>query len=816
MSYLNLSRATVKGYAVRGGVFIKTHWKLISLYAIAAGCSLLLLLYGLIKAEVLGDLPGEDQLARIKHPTSSLLYDQHGELINKYFIQDRTDIRFEDVPDHLVHALLATEDHRFYRHHGVDYRSLWRVLVKTILLQQDASGGGSTLSQQIIKNTFARKRYRLLSPIINKWREMILAKRLERYYSKDELVALYLNTVSFGERAFGLQTAAHRFFNCAVEALSIKEAATLVGMLKAPSYYSPRRYPERAKRRRNVVLSQMYKYDFLDRIELDSLTQLPLDLKYSSPADQVSQSVYIKQMVKQEFDQWNDSLDEPHQIYQDGLRIYSTIDLRFQQIAENAVSAHMPALQKQFSDSWDGGKPYGVNNRVIDDAIIKHPKYQALRQSGLPAKDIISHFTEVADRRLWSWSGVEQRSMTMIDSIKHELSLLHAAMMVTELRSGRIKALIGGNHDDRYPLNHVLEPRQVGSIFKPIAYLTAIEKGISPCTYYDNELRNYVDYDDWTPKNANGEYGGSMSVANALVHSVNTISVQVLMNAGIEAVVHMAQRLGIGSYIPEVPSIVLGTADISLYEMMGAYGTIANDGIRSQTHIIDRIESKHGDTLYYRTSEAADTILKEQDAHTMIEMLKRVSQEGTGRRMHQYDIPFEVAGKTGTTQNQSDGWYIGVGPELAAGAWVGTQDRRMHFRYLSQGSGSNTALPIVGRFYESVVREKLVNEAATWTDQPDSIVSLFDCPPTSEYAAERMNDWMERRADESDFAQFLDKLLGRKRQSVEGVRRNKKSIFDIFKGLESKRQRRDRLRRERNILNTKKRKRKRKKQSNEL
>ena len=806
MRYVLMDKAKLKQYAVGCGRYIKIHWKTIVLSAVTAGVGFLFLLYSLIKVGALGQLPGELQLTSIKHPTSSLIYDAHGRVINKYFIQDRTDIQYGDLPDHLVEALLSTEDHRFYTHHGVDYRSLLRVTVKTILLQQDASGGGSTLSQQIVKNIFPRKKYKVLSSVINKWREMIIAKSLERYYSKHELIVLYLNTVSFGERAFGLQTAAQRFFRCTVQKLSIIEAATLIGMLKAPSYYSPRRFPERAKQRRNVVMSQMKKYGYLNQRTLDSLLQLPLAINYNSPSDQVSQSLYIKQLVKQEFDRWNDTLDVPHQIYQDGLKIFSTIDLDLQGVAESAIHTHLPILQEQFSDSWAGGKPYGTDNRVIDDAILKHPKYSSLRESGLSANDIIKHFTVKSDRKIWSWHGDEHRSMTIIDSIKHELSLLHAAMLVTEVKTGKIKALIGGNNDHRYPLNHVQEPRQVGSTFKPIAYLTALENGIAPCSYYDNELRSYVDYDDWTPKNANGEYGGSMSLINALVHSVNTVSVQVLLDAGISAVVNMAQRLGIESHIPEVPSIVLGTADVSLYEMMGVYSTIANGGISSHIHIIDRIENQQGDTLYQYMSEASDTIVKVNNAYTMIEMLKRVSQKGTGRRINQYSIPFEVAGKTGTTQNQSDGWYIGAGPELAAGAWVGTLDRRMHFRYLSQGSGSNTALPIVGKFFESAAREDLLHKQASWTYQQDSLAKLFDCPATSEFRAERMNEWLLQREHQSDFSNFIDDLLGRKRKADDRKYRSKKSIFDIFKNRESKRKRHYRLQKDRDRLSRRKRK----------
>jgi len=800
----------MKGYFEHFKMVLSAHWKKIILFWLMSVILFISILYILIRTEALGDLPGKEQLRDIKNPTSSLLYSKDSVLINRYFIQDRTDIRHSDLPNHLIHALLSTEDIRFYSHAGVDTRSLFRVLFKTILLRREASGGGSTLTQQIVKNTFPRRRYRLFSAVINKWREMIIARRLEKHYAKDELMALYLNTVSFGERAFGIETAAQRFFSVSVIGLSIESSATLIGMLKAPSYYSPRRYADRALGRRNVVFAQMKKYGYIDDAAKDSLSQLPLNLKYKSPSDLSNQSAYIKQFVKKEFDLWNNSLDEPHHIYHDGLRIYSTVDLSLQSHAEKSIKSHLPILQNQFIDSWDGGRPYGRNNKVIDDAILKHPKYQAFISQGLNATDILSHFTIKSDRKIWTWKGYVIRSMTMIDSIKHELNLLHAAMLVMDTYTGEIKSIIGGNDQDRYPLNNAEEPRQVGSTFKPIVYLTALESGISPCTYYDNELRNYVDYDGWTPKNSNDEYGGSMSLYHALAHSVNTISVQVLLDAGISKVVEMAHKLGIRSEIPEVPSIVLGTADISLLEMMAVYGTLANKGIATTAHIIDRIEDKDGSVLYQYAAEEADTLIKEKHAHAIVEMLKNVSKEGTGRRINNYKIPFQIAGKTGTTQKQSDGWYIAASPQLVAGAWVGTMDRRMHFRYLSQGSGSHTALPIVGRFYESVADDISAFGDIGWQKPSDSIVALFDCPPTSEYSADRMNEWMKEREDKTDFESFLDKLLGRNHPSRYRYNKRKKSIFNIFKDREANRREKDRAWKE------KRKRKKRQRQLNEI
>jgi penicillin-binding protein 1A len=509
----------------------------------------------------------------------------------------------------------------------------------------------------------------------------------------------------------------------------VEEAATLVGMLKATSYYNPRNYPERAADRRNVVLAQMVKHDFIASSTYEELKRLPVRLDYQPPSSAGESARYFKEYIRKEFNDWtlttSKSDGSKYDLFKDGLTIVSTLDLDLQNAAESIMEGHMKQLQKIFLESWIGGKIYGSNTKVIDDYITNDKYYKALRNQGASGNEALQHFTKHQSRKLWTWSGMETKSATKIDSIKHYLTLLHTGILAAHPESGAIKVWVGGNDFSRFQYDNITGARQVGSTFKPIVYLAGIQSGLEPCDVFDNDLRTYAQYDDWTPKNSNGQYGGKVTLKGALTHSINTISVQVLFSAGIENVVRLAQQLGVTSKLNKVPSLVLGTSDVSILEMVQVYATLANRGTRANLYGIHQILDQKGNVLFDRTLQNGENLLvaDPEAVDILNEMMLNVSVEGTGRRIYQnYRIPYPISGKTGTTQNQSDGWYIGANPDLVIGSWVGTQDRRIHFRNLGTGSGGATALPMVGSLFEYAARNRYLQKKKI------PMSHLADCP----------------------------------------------------------------------------------------
>jgi len=722
----------------------------------------ILILRILVSLEAFGSLPSAEELRNIKNPLASEMYATDGQIIGKYYVENRSQLSSADLNENYIHALVATEDARFFRHGGVDYKSLMRVLFKTILLRKDRSGGGSTITQQLAKNLFPRKRHLMLSTVINKFREMSIAKRIEKVYSKEEILLLYSNTVSFGERAFGLSVASKRFYNKPPSELTLSESATLVGMLKATSYYSPRNYPDRAKRRRNVVVQQMLKYDYLQPTDTIGLMSQDVALDYTPLSKEEDFARYFKQYVSQQFRNWQDTTEvegkEDLRLPYDGLKIYTTIDFDMQVAAERIMYDHMGKLQNIFERSWEGGRMYGKGTRVIDDKILSDPYYKSLRASGKSNAEAIEIFTKEEERQVWTWdNGLVKSKMTKIDSIKHYLRLLHTGILAADPQMGNVKAWVGGNDYGSFQYDNVTSPRQVGSLFKPIVYLAALQQGKSACDFYKNELRNYTSYQDWTPRNADEKYGGYLSMKSALTHSVNTVSVQVLFDAGIDKVVDLAKALGIKSPLNPVPSIVLGTSDVSLHDMVTAYSTLANNGYHQELSCIERIENRYGDTLYIRPTdiiEEDDAVVDSLRVSEINAMLEGVVTKGTAARLHAlYNIPSAIRAKTGTTQNQSDGWFIAYTDNIVIGAWVGTDDRRMHFRNLGTGSGGRTALPMVGALLEyAYAKKKIPRQAGS--------DFVFECPDYLEeedYAAYLRRE--ERKERGNNFGGWLGDLL---------------------------------------------------------
>lgn len=696
-----------------------------------------LLFIVLVYAGFWGAIPTKTELGAVKNPVASEVFAADGSLLTKFYIKDRTDVKYEEISNHVIQALVATEDERFFQHRGVDVRSLARVLVKTILMGDDGSGGGSTISQQLAKNLFPRKSYSLFSMPANKVREMIIAGRIEQVYEKTEILTLYLNTVSFGELAFGIGTAADRFFSTSAKALNREQAATLVGMLKATSAYSPRLHPEKSRARRNVVIDQMAKKGYIQTSEATKLKAKDLGLQYNRRSTN-EQAPYYRNQLEKEIIAWLKTHKKPdgtaYNLYTDGLKIYTTIDPLMQQYALESVQSNMKSLQKKFNDHWGKEQPWGRDNSLVEQGIKNSRHYKYLKGRGNSEAVIQKIFQTPIDMRVYTPEGPVSKKMSPKDSVIHNLKQLHAGFVAIDPFTGHIKAWVGDVDYGFFEADNVNSPRQVGSTFKPLVYAAALENGIDPCTYYTNELRTYTDYQDWTPRNADNQYGGVYSLTGGLTNSVNTVSVQVLFDVGIQRAIEFAHSLGIQSDIPEVPAIALGSAELPLFEMVAAYSSFANGGYETKavmwTHIIDPQGKKHNNKADIR-SNRHPKVMADSTAQLTVKMLESVVKEGTAQRLRwAYGLGDKaIAGKTGTTQDQADGWFMGITPKLVAGVWVGANHKKIHFRTLTDGQGSRTALPIWGSFYKKVTDNKQFASYANATFNRDDffVNDRLDC-----------------------------------------------------------------------------------------
>ncbi len=680
-----------------------------------------------------GNLPTKEYLKGLKNPVTSTIYASNNEPIGYYFLQNRSNADSTQITQALKEALISTEDARFYSHGGIDYKSYGRVFVKSILMGKNA-GGGSTITQQIAKNLFGREKQFFLSTPINKVRELFIAKRLESIYDKEDILLLYFNTVSFGENTYGIEKAAYRFFNKAPEALSVTESATLVGLLKAPSYYNPRVNPERAEQRRNIVLNQMLKYGYLTT-EAFEKAKTALTLDYQTPKKTSSFSAYFKDYVAAEFAEWATANPAPdghtYDLEADGLHIYTTLNTTIQKYAETALQRQVDQLQKLMDDYWAAATTEGGKAVLLEKLVQNNPEVARMRNSGKTQLEIQAFLQQKRMRKYWViGKGYEEQLQTLEDSISKNIARLHAAVVAVSSNSGRIMGYVGGIDYGFSQIDNIITARQVGSTFKPITYLAALEAGREACDFYDNNLLTYSKYEDWRPRNANNSYGGSYSVHGALANSVNTVSVQLQLQTGTTNVLEQAKKMGIEAPLPEVPSIVLGTADIPLLEMVRAYASIANGGTKITPYAIEKITDDEGKVLFESKPAYGGRVASTAHIKTLQKMMEGVVTEGTASRLMGYEIPFNLIGKTGTTQNNGDGWFIGCSPELVIGSWVGTYDKRVQFSTTGMGSGANTALPIVGSVFKNLSywkRPILTNFQYDF--------DYFPCPPYSELAA---------------------------------------------------------------------------------
>ncbi len=681
-------------------------------------------------------VPSVRELREIQTQIATEVYSADSILLGRYFNQYRTVVQYQDIPPHVFQALVATEDSRFYQHRGVDYRAWGRVLFRTIIRGDRSGGGGSTLSQQLAKNLLPRKEYRFLSLVINKMREIVIAGRLERAYSKEEILTLYLNTVPFPENVFGIDVAARRFFNKAPSLLNVAEGATLIGVLRATTYYNPVRFPERALTRRNIVLQQMEKAGYLDPSRLAALQTLPLNLNYNPVVRNEGMAPYFREFVRQELERliknYRKPNGDPYNIYTDGLKVYTTLHTGMQRLAEQAVEEHLSDMQEKFDRHWKGFTQPWSDVNTIRLGVVNSQRYKSLKARGAGEAEIDRIFNQKVRMKIFSYEGVKEVEMTPLDSVRYHLGLLQVGFMAMEPNTGYVRAWVGGINYDFFQFDHVRARRQSGSVFKPVVYMQALRDSIPPCDQIPNRLIVYHEYakgdwaikdwrrddpephfepdgtdkDDWIPQNADGIYGGSYSLEGALTNSINTVTVALIMRMGVKKVVELAKALGIESEVPVEPSIALGTAEVSLYEMIQPFAVFASGGVRTRPLAIRRIENHKGEVIAeFDQGTKREQAVSQEEAHTMTRMLQSVASYGTASRLrwmyNVVDVP--VAGKTGTSQNHADGWFIGYTPKLLAGAWVGGDSPLVRFRNFEYGQGAATALPVYARFMRKVL-----------------------------------------------------------------------------------------------------------------
>lgn len=680
-----------------------------SLRLAALGLILILLLIGSVWAGLFGPLPDYQELNNLTQAKASVVYSADKVVLGKYYLQDRNPLRYDDISPALIHALVATEDARFFEHDGVDYRSLGRVLVKSVILQQNA-GGGSTLSMQLAKNIYPRESHGMLTMPVNKIKEVFTAKKLESLYSKEQILEAYLNTVPFGESAFGVESASQRFFSKSAADLEVHEAALLVGLLKATSWYNPVRHPERAITRRNVVLGQMHKYGYLTAEDLAEAKAQHLALQYQKLDAHDGPAPYLRDQVAKQVKEVLADLEKedgsPYHLNKDGLRIYTTIDSRLQAIAEEAVDQNTIKLQRAFVDAWGREDPLAGAEALVERLTKKSPHYRSYKAQGYDEAAIDSLMQIKTEQEVYAAGRLQVLNLSPVDSIRFYLKRLHTGFVALDPDNGAVRVWVGGVNHRFMPYDRVgyHMKRQAGSTFKPIVYAAALEAGISPCDYIQAEQVSYNDKDGaWSPGNSDGEYEGKYSMEGALANSVNTVSVKVLERTGIAPTIDLAHSLGIEKDIPEVPSIALGTPQVSPLEMATVYCAFANGGYRVDPWFVQRIEDAEGRLLWEYEPERKTPAIREATADMILHMMKSVANEGTARSLRSvYGLRNDLAGKTGTTQSNADGWFMGVMPGLVTATWVGADYPVVHFRTTAEGQGARSALPVFARFVQGI------------------------------------------------------------------------------------------------------------------
>lgn len=690
----------------------------------------------------LGFMPTFEELENPKANLATEVYADSGELLGYIGIQNRSNVNYKDISPNMINALIATEDARFREHSGIDARSLFRVLTKTILGGHKSSGGGSTLTQQLAKNLFPREKKSAVGTVYAKLKEWIVAIKLERNYSKDEILSMYLNTVDYGSNAFGIKAASHTFFTKLPSELEVEEAAVLVGLLKAPTTYNPVRNPENALKRRNTVLSQMEKYGYLTSEQLEAKSAQPIKLKYNPQAHDEGIATYFREMLRNYMKDWCKTHYKPngdqYDVHKDGLRIYTTINYQMQKNAEEAVKEHFKYLQNEFFKHTKGYRdaPFtGISRADIEkyylQAMKNSDRYRDLKEEGLSDKEIKANFEQKTKMRVFTWNGDKDTVMSPWDSLRYYKHFLNTGMVSIEPQTGHIKVYVGGINYKHFKFDNAkLGRRQVGSTFKPYVYAAAMkDSDLSPCFEISNTPVTFEDYDNWTPKNSNKAREGEMvSLKWALANSVNFVSAALIKDYTTpQSVVNLVKQMGITTPMPAVPSICLGTADLSVMEMAEAMATFANKGVHKNPIFITKICDNKGMVLEVFNTKS-NAALDEETAYLVLELMKGVVDSGTGARLrYKYGLRSTIAGKTGTTDNNSDGWFIGINPKLATAVWVGGELRSIHFRSTALGQGASMALPVYGLFMQKCEKNPKLNFYKGDFDRPPSLEIDMDC-----------------------------------------------------------------------------------------
>lgn len=721
-------------------------------------------------AGLLGPMPDLKQLENPKTNLATQVISSDGVVLGKYYYNDnRTPITYDELPQNLVDALIATEDERFYEHSGIDWRGTLRALVYL-----GKKGGASTITQQLARQLFVGVRSRNIQEAIQqKVKEWVLSVQLEKRYTKNEIIAMYLNIYDFGYNADGVRSAAKIFFNTTPQELTIGQSAMLVGMLKNSSLYNPIRRPERVLQRRNVVFQQMVRNELLTAEDRDSLSALPITIDYTPESHREGLATYFRAYLQEFLQQWIKDNPKPdgtrYDLYGDGLRIYTTIDARLQELAENAVKQHMKNLQKEFmlqnTKKLNPTAPFlelreGQVDTLLTLTAKRSERWRQKAAAGWDEDAILANFKEPTPMQVFSWDGEIDTIMSPLDSIRYYKHFLRASMMSLEPQTGHVKAWVGGYNFKHFQYDQVKQGRrQIGSTFKPFLYATAIDQlKLSPCdslpdALYCVEPFRHGNDEAWCPKNSGDKYGRVRTLKNALANSVNTISARLMDKVGPRPVINLIRKMGIKSRVPAVPSIALGTPDISLFELVGAYSTFANQGIFVEPAVVTRIEDKNGTVLFELVPKTED-VLSEEVAYVTLNLMQGVTEAGSGARLRHaglektnyiyekvvtgYPYIFEnpIAGKTGTTQNQSDGWFMGMVPNLVTGVWVGGEDRSIHFKEIGFGQGATMALPIWGVYMKSVYDNPELGISNGEFLAPETPVSIpLDCEAL---AAERL------------------------------------------------------------------------------
>ena len=747
-------------------------WKLF-LYGLAS----IFLFFLLASWGVFGKMPSFEQLENPDSNLATEIISFDGVTLGKFYNENRSAVKYKDLPKHLVDALVATEDERFYQHSGIDARRTFGAAAK---LGKD--GGASTITQQLAKLLFHGEGSKnIVLRVIQKAKEWIIAIKLERQYTKSEIIALYLNQVDFVNGAVGIRSAAKVYFNKEPRDLTVEESAVLVGMLTNPSRFNPVKYPERNIVRRNIVLGQMVRNKFLEPSAKERLIKKPIKLDFHPESHREGEATYFREYLRDYMKAWAKDHKRPdgeeYDIYSDGLKIYTTIDSKIQQYAEEAVKAHMKNMQEEFFQQQKGNPnaPFlkitkEETQRIMKQAMKNSERWRVMKEMGKSEEEIVRSFNIKTKMRVFTWDGERDTIMKPLDSIRYYKSFLQAGLMSMEPQTGHVKAWVGGINYKYFQYDHVGQgARQVGSTFKPFVYATAIEQlGLSPCDqmidgpFMMRRGRHHLT-SNWEPRNSDGKYRGMVTLKKALAHSINTVSAKLIDKTGPEAVVEMTKKLGITASIPTQPAIALGAVEITVQEMVGAYSTFANQGVYIKPQFISKIEDKNGVVIYEPVSEARDVISRDI-AFAVVKLMEGVTEEGSGQRLRYtgggagynrmtgfpYAFENDIAGKTGTTQNQSDGWFIGMVPNLATGIWVGCEDRSARFRSITYGQGAAMALPVWGLFMKKCYADPKLNISKESFEEPEESVIKVDCG-SSNYIKRKATDSTKVKTDTDEF-----------------------------------------------------------------